>query len=227
MGSKRPKPGGNVRGSRRSRPRVDTPSTRTSARASQRANARTDNRAYVSSSSISKSGSTAAAGQGPDSSEEVRERRARGGVRITQHAIILTLVLIILLASYATTLRVYFIQRQQIAQTREQIAQHEQTISSLNDEVARWDDPEYVKTQARDRLGWVVPGETGYQVVDENNQPYGGGSRIGAAQLPEDEYPETWWEKLWRTVAIADNPQPVESSPAPSPIVTVDTPEGP
>ena len=134
--------------------------------------------------------------------------RLRDGLRVTQRAVILGVVMVVLLFSYATTLRVYFNQQYRIAEAREQIAQHEQSISSLEDEVERWNDPEYVKIQARERLGWVVPGETGFRVIGPDGQPYGGGSQIGAAQLPPGEYAKTWWERMWGSVAAADDPTP-------------------
>ena len=37
-----------------------------------------------------------------------------------------------------------------------------------------------MKTQARERLGWVVPGEIGYKVVGADGKPLGGGAKITA-----------------------------------------------
>ena len=44
-------------------------------------------------------------------------------------------------------------------------------------------DPDYVRTQARERLGWVVPGETGYRVVGADGKPLGGGLRSSPRRL--------------------------------------------
>ncbi len=152
--------------------------------------------------------------------------RLRNGLRVTQRAIILFLVMVVLLISYATTLRVYFNQQYEMAEAKQQIAEHQQSISDLTDEIKRWKDPEYVKTQARERLGWVVPGETGFQVVGPNNEPYAGGSQIGSAQLPEGEYAKTWWDRVWGSVATADDPEPVDEG-ASGPVVTAEPAEGP
>lgn len=137
---------------------------------------------------------------------------------MTQRAIILAVVLVVLLVSYATTLRVYFNQQYHLAQTRQQIAQHEDSIAKLSDEIERWNDPEYVKIQARERLGWVVPGETGYRVIGPDGEPYGGGSQIGSAQLPEGEYARTWWDRMWGSVQAADDPEPVDDEVPDEPI---------
>ena len=176
----------------------DTPSARTSSRPSSRgASTKTASTAQKSAEQVpvTSGGATLAP-------------RFRNGLRVTQRAIILGVVMVVLLFSYATTLRVYFNQQYRIAEARAQIAQHEQSISKLEDEVERWNDPEYVKIQARERLGWVVPGETGFRVIGPDGESYGGGSQIGAAQLPPGEYAKTWWERMWGSVAAADDPTP-------------------
>ena len=85
------------------------------------------------------------------------------------------MVLLILTISYASSLRIYFAQAHDIAATKAEIAERQQRIVELEGELAKWQDDEYVKTQARQRLGWVVPGETGYKVVDAEGKPLGGG----------------------------------------------------
>jgi hypothetical protein len=84
-------------------------------------------------------------------------------------------VLLVLTISYASSLRIYFAQAHEIASTRAEIAERQQRIAELEGTLRRWDDADYVRTQARQRLGWVVPGETGYQVVDADGNPLGGG----------------------------------------------------
>ena len=91
---------------------------------------------------------------------------ARRGSSVTARAIALTVVLLILTISYASSLRIYYSQAHDIATTKAEIAERQQRIVELEGELAKWQDNEYVKTQARQRLGWVVPGETGYKVVD-------------------------------------------------------------
>ena len=127
------------------------------------------------------------------------------------------MVLLILTISYASSLRIYFAQAHEIAATKAEIATRQQRIAELEAEVARWDLPDYVRTQARERLGWVVPGETGYKVVDANGKPLGGGAEI-SADAPEAEKPrDAWWAKLWGSVEAADKPAPVKPKPKPTP----------
>ncbi len=133
------------------------------------------------------------------------------------------MVLLILTISYASSLRIYFAQAHEIAATKAEIANRQQRISDLESEVARWDGPDYVRTQARERLGWVVPGETGYKVVDANGKPLGGGVEI-TSDTPEPQKPQdAWWDKLWGSVEAADQPAPVKAKPKPAKPITDET----
>jgi hypothetical protein len=123
-------------------------------------------------------------------------------------------VLLILTISYASSLRIYYSQAHDIAATKAQIAERQQRIAVLQDELARWQDEEYVKTQARQRLGWVVPGETGYKVVDAEGKPLGGGAEISGEVTAVAEPGDAWWAKLWGSVAAADEPAPAPSAAA-------------
>ncbi|WP_240183746.1 FtsB family cell division protein [Leifsonia aquatica] len=63
---------------------------------------------------------------------------------------------------------------QAFAQQRAQIADQQAAVDALTSQVdaakaqrARWNDPSYIRAQARDRLYYVMPGETSYLVVDD------------------------------------------------------------
>lgn len=146
---------------------------------------------------------------------------------LTGRAIALTVVILILVISYASSLRVYFAQAHEIAQTRVEIAQRTQTIEDLQAERTRWNNPDYVKAQARERLGWVVPGEIGYRVVDAAGNPVGGGEQIDSGTtgaLGPDK--AAWWTKLRNSVTAADDPRPASAKKSAPPTVTVETKPG-
>ena len=87
------------------------------------------------------------------------------------------------------------------AQLRSQIADLEQQKDKLAD-------PVFVAAQARERLGFVMPGEIPYQVqlrepVGPEALPY-----TGAAAPPSGQ---PWYTSLWHT--IADAPHGVSSVP--------------
>jgi cell division protein FtsB len=144
--------------------------------------------------------------------EEAAAPLRRRGYGLTARAIALAVVLLILIISYATSLRIYFSQAHEISATRAEIAERQQRIRDLQGELARWDDEAYVRTQARERLGWVVPGETGYTVVGADGKPLGGGAQISAEAATQEPLQNSWWSKLWGSVEAADRPAPVKTS---------------
>jgi cell division protein FtsB len=137
---------------------------------------------------------------------------------LTARAIALSVVLLILTISYATSLRIYFSQAHEISATKAEIAERQQRILRLQGDLARWDDEGYVRSQARERLGWVVPGETGFTVVDSEGRPLGGGAEINAESASDEPAQDTWWSKLWGSVEAADRPAPVPDPAREKPI---------
>lgn len=111
---------------------------------------------------------------------------------ITRRAVALIVVVLILVMSYASSLRIWISTEQENAENRASIERSQARIDELNADLARWDDPDYVRAQARDRLGWVMPGETGYRVIGPDGKPIG-----TQLQRPEVDagapVPETWW----------------------------------
>jgi cell division protein FtsB len=142
-----------------------------------------------------------------------REDTRPGGVRrtagLTTRAIALAVVLLILTISYASSLRVYINQHRDIADTQQQIIESQQRIGQLSDEITRWNDPNYVKTQARTRLGWVMPGETGYRVIGPDGKPITGDTEIAATGSTPKPARKPWYDTVWGSVEAADDPHPV------------------
>lgn len=180
----------------------DTPSRRTSARAERRA-ARGASHLESATTGGEQDSFTEPASSGPV---------VRRGVRVTRRFVAVVVVVAVLVISLVSSLRVYVNQRAEMAQAQAQIDRSNQQIAALEQQQEEWNDPDYVRAQARTRLGWVMPGETGYQVVDANGQPYGGGTtidRTGAGSTAG----QSWWQRLWGSVQAADQPTP---TPTPS-----------
>ncbi|MGO1174007.1 MAG: FtsB family cell division protein [Actinomycetaceae bacterium] len=85
---------------------------------------------------------------------------------LTLRALALVLVLLVAFAIVAPTARHALVQQEQLRSTEEQLAAAQEEEQRLTDELALWDDPEYVQAQARDRLGYTMPGQTPFVVVD-------------------------------------------------------------
>lgn len=145
----------------------------------------------------------------PDILDEERPRPPvwQRGLRFTRRALVLALVVVVLAISFGGSLRIYLNQQHDLAVAEQEIRDRSAQIADLEAELARWDDPDFVKAQARERLGWVMPGETGYRVVGADGRPLGGGVVIESEQqLPAGEHDPVWWDRLWGSVQTADAP---------------------
>lgn len=63
----------------------------------------------------------------------------------------------------------YFTQRAQINALRAQVDGDRAALEAARIELTRWQDPDYVKAQARERLHFVMPGERQYIVTGTPN----------------------------------------------------------
>jgi hypothetical protein len=122
-------------------------------------------------------------------------------------------VLVILALLIAPYVRPWLSQRSQLVQGREEVARLQQQVDALKAERDRWDDPAYVKAQARARLHLVIPGEVGY-VNLEPTRPVAGSTdpRSADAALPP-RHDGAWYGALWQSVVGAGAPR----SPVPAP----------
>jgi cell division protein FtsB len=114
---------------------------------------------------------------------------------------VLGLVLLSLLLAYAYPVRVYLAQQAEIDQLEGSQASQSERIEQLNLEAAKWNDPEYVKSQARKRLHMLLPGEKAYLVIDPNTADPSGSS---TAPSGGSGGAKPWYGKLWSSVEAAD-----------------------
>lgn len=125
--------------------------------------------------------------------------------RLTGRAAILLIVLAVLAVSYASSLRAYLQQRQAIVEAQQRIDSAQADINELKAEKERWDDPEYQSAQARERLGYVRPGDTPFVVLS------GGKALESESELvdPSTVAPITrpaWYDDVWESVKLAGHP---------------------
>ena len=66
----------------------------------------------------------------------------------------------------APDMQAYLDQRKRIADMEESIRLAEQELATALAERDRWRDPNYIRSQARDRLYYVLPGEVSYLVMN-------------------------------------------------------------
>lgn len=107
-------------------------------------------------------------------------------------------VVLLLIASYTSTLHAWWQARSEIQATKAEIATRKQSIVDLEDQIARWDDPAYVKQQAKERFGWVSPGEVGYRVIGSDGKVQG--ADVPTLDAPPQASDPAWYDKLWGSV---------------------------
>ena len=134
--------------------------------------------------------------------------------RLTGRALILLLVLAVLTVSYASSLKAYLQQRSQIDTLKAQIAEREASITDLEREKERWQDPAYVSAKARERLSYVMPGETSYVVLGEDGKPIQTQATLHDPKQLFQKAPKAWWTDVWSSVELAGDPPKTEPPPA-------------
>ena len=139
-----------------------------------------------------------------------------------RRAAILAAVVCVLTLTIAGPVRTYFAQRTEMKQLAASEASLRQQIGELESQKAKLADPVYIASQARERLGFVMPGDIPYQV----QLPPGAAPPPGAS--PQTEAVRTndpWYTSLWHT--IADAPHGPPSAPATPPTLPLPPPPEP
>lgn len=87
----------------------------------------------------------------------------------------------------------YFTQRAQINSLRAQVSSDTKALEEAKKELLLWRDPEYIKSQARERLHFVLPGERQYIVTDSTSQSTQEQSTLVADNVPDNQ---PWYTRL-------------------------------
>jgi cell division protein FtsB len=103
---------------------------------------------------------------------------------LSNRALIVGIVLFVVAISLAPPIQHYFTQRAQINSLKTQISDNQAMLDKAAAELAQWDDPEYVASQARARLHFVFPGERQYIVVGDDEITGDGQQTKISGQLP-------------------------------------------
>ncbi len=125
--------------------------------------------------------------------------------RSTRRLAALGAVFVLLAIMIVPTLRAYLQQQAEYSALQEQTASQEKSVAALQDQVKRWDDPAYVEQQARERLKFVRPGETAYQVIGAEKllgDPLAGRARVISPNRGDHSVP--WYGRMWSSIVIAD-----------------------
>ena len=92
-------------------------------------------------------------------------------IRLSGFTLLMLGLLILAVIVLAPNLRILIEQRQQIAALQAAVDQTKTSVDDLEGDVARWSDPAYIESQARERLFYVFPGDVSYLVVADATGP--------------------------------------------------------
>ena len=126
--------------------------------------------------------------------------------RFTGRAVVLVLVVLVLLVSYASSTKAYLQQRSQLGDLQDRIDTAQGELDGLKRERQRWRDEAYVAQQARERFGFVMPGEIGYQVIEGDGTPLEQSAQLTDPSLSAEEAEPAWFQNLWQSTREAGEP---------------------
>ena len=106
-------------------------------------------------------------------------------------------LIVVLLGS---PLQKYFAQRAQINALSAQVKANQVALEEARKELERWNDPNYIKSQARSRLHFVLPGERQYILTNPITLEGVDNSNEVASNLPTGV---PWYSRLIATITEA------------------------
>ena len=130
-------------------------------------------------------------------------RQLRFGRRRSSNRLLALFALVFIFTlTIAPPVKNYFTQRAQINALKSQLSADNSALQKAREELLLWRDPEYIKTQARERLHFVLPGERQYIVVEgENTDTQNGTTKIASALV--DGQP--WYARLIASISETGN----------------------
>jgi cell division protein FtsB len=129
---------------------------------------------------------------------QLRFRRRRTSNRV----LALSAIFFILALTIAPPVKNYFTQRAQISALKAQLSADNSALQKAREELLLWQDPEYIKSQARERLHFVLPGERQYIVTDGENNPQQSGTTKIASSLADGQ---PWYARLIASISETGN----------------------
>jgi len=88
------------------------------------------------------------------------------GITVNAQTITVASMVVLGIFVLAPQAQIWFQQRQNIADLQEQVRASKESLTNLRVQRNRWNDPAFVRAQARNRLFYVMPGEVSYVVMD-------------------------------------------------------------
>ncbi|MCF8540369.1 MAG: septum formation initiator family protein [Aurantimicrobium sp.] len=90
-----------------------------------------------------------------------------GSFRISGATILMLALVIMGVGVLGPQINVFVEQRRDVADLEEVVREKELAIDALEKQRARWEDPAYIRAQARERLFYVMPGDISFIVISD------------------------------------------------------------
>jgi cell division protein FtsB len=130
-------------------------------------------------------------------------RQLRFGRRRTSNRVLaLSVIFFILALTIAPPVKHYFTQRAQISALKSQLSADNSALEKARQELTLWQDPEYVKSQARERLHFVLPGERQYIFTEGKTDAEQNGTTKIATSLADGQ---PWYSRLIASISETGN----------------------
>jgi cell division protein FtsB len=142
--------------------------------------------------------------------ESVEQRSDQRLGFTARRAAVLAAVICVLTLTIAGPVRTYFAQRTEMNQLAASQAALRRQIADLEQKKVKLGDPAYIAAQARERLGFVMPGDIPFQV---QLPPTAAVSPQPGADAAKPANNNPWYTSLWHTIADAPHLPPAAPNP--------------
>lgn len=125
-----------------------------------------------------------------------------GRRRASNRLLAFSAILFFLALAIAPPVKHYFTQRAQISALKSQLSADQTALQKARQELLLWQDPDYIKSQARERLHFVMPGERQYIVTDNSSTSTNDGTTKIASALTDGQ---PWYARLIASISETGN----------------------
>ncbi len=117
-------------------------------------------------------------------------------------ALTLAIILFLMALTIAPPIKHYFTQRAQISALKSQVESNNAALEQARKDLLLWRDPEFIKSQARERLHFILPGERQYIVTDSEGQYTQESGTTVANKIPDGQ---PWYARMIASITETQN----------------------
>ena len=145
----------------------------------------------------------------------------RGTRRFSLRIVAVVLTAFVAMIIVFPTVRTYYVQQRELAAARSELTDFQDRNAELENELRLWNDEEFVRAQARERLGYVMPGETLYVVNDPTKGSAQEQLEERIRNVNRDRRAATpWFMTMWDSIEISGQSVTEFDNPNNAPVIT-------